>query len=159
MICNFFCINDIYIYMYFLRIFTKLSHYSLTMETLLNIQLLDTLHPAGYYYSWLRANHIKSLGLTKLANPTLSLILRIWFAKDIGLVSRTLHGLPFIRETLCKWVTIHDSYGVARNVICSPLSTLERELRYPVCSSPGCQGWNFEYVLRRRHIEDAISMA
>lgn len=24
------------------------------METLLNIQLLDTLHPADYYHSWLR---------------------------------------------------------------------------------------------------------
>lgn len=64
---------------------------------------------AGY------ANYIKSLGLTKLANPTL----QIWFAKDIGLVSRT-PGLPFTRETLCKWVAIHD-YAVARNAVCTDL--------------------------------------
>lgn len=98
MICNFFYINDIYV-------FSENFH---EIIALLSNDGNASKYPITWYFTPLviiiagYANHIKSLGLTKLANPTLSLILGIWFAKDIGLVSRTLHGLPFIRETLCK---------------------------------------------------------
>jgi len=50
MIHDFFYINDTCV---FFENFHKIIAL-LMMETLLNIQLLDTLHPGGYYYSWLR---------------------------------------------------------------------------------------------------------
>lgn len=59
---------------------------------------------------------VTNVSLTRLVNPTL----QIWFAKDIGLVSRTL-GLPFTRGTLCKWIAIHDYVAVARNAVCTDL--------------------------------------